>query len=325
MWHVQVLGLEFANQHVGALDQRRHLVQQGIVVDGLAAATDLGCRGGELAGNLGLALGKRSDHRAVLGQRGTVAVGIRQNHGIDRCFKAVAVGAVARSETEHLDRHHGAAVQGDQAMRRTHKMHAAPAGQFAVGFQLVAHDFGDRQLGNGFFKCLLQPGVQRRTGDEAVVKQRFGLAVGGAFEPGDSGDGIGHIAAECLQFLQQGGRGVACRVQTDRDRHQLLLHRLVSGFEPDVADMGRQSAWRSIGRDHRVGTRQAQGFELICQHGGKRLTEFLECLGRQLFDEQFDQKVFRCHVQAPFFVILFICSTHWRGAIGKPRRSRLSR
>ena len=157
--HVQKLFFKRADQHIGPLDQRRHFVQQRIVVNRHHAAADFCRRFGQLAGDFGLAVGKAGDDRAVDFQRGGVAVGVGKHHRIDGGFKTVAVREVASAQAQHLDRHHRAAVQRDQTMRRAHKVHAGPAGQFAVGFQLVAHDFRDRQLGNRFFQRFLQAGV----------------------------------------------------------------------------------------------------------------------------------------------------------------------
>ena len=82
--HIQKLFFEFANQHVGALDQGGYFVQKGIVVNRFHnAATRFAylrrrCR--QLPHNFGAAICKTGNHCAIAGQRGGVTVGIRQHH-----------------------------------------------------------------------------------------------------------------------------------------------------------------------------------------------------------------------------------------------------
>ena len=202
MRHAQELLFKLADDDVGALDQRGHFVEQGFVFDGAGTVADLGGGSGQLAGNLGLALGKAGDHGAVFLQRSGVAVGVCQHHGRHGRFKAVALRAVASREAQRLHGHHGGAMQRHQAVRGAHKVHAGPAGQkvvhAAIGFKLVAHHLGDGELGDGFVQGLLQTGLQRRAGHHAVVEQGFGLAVLGALQGGHSGCGVGHIRTQRL-------------------------------------------------------------------------------------------------------------------------------
>jgi len=325
--HAQELLFKLADDHVGALDQRGHFVQQGFVFDGAGTVADLGGGSGELARDLSLALGKGGDHRAVFLQRGGVAVGVLQHHGRHGSFKTVAGGAVARRETQRLDGHHGAAMQCHQAVRGAHKVHAGPAGQLAIGFELVAHHLGDGELGNGFVQRLLQASRQRGAGHHAVVEQGFGLAVLRALERGHGGCGVGHIGAQRLQLFEQCGGGVAVLVQADGHGHELLLHSLVGGLVGHGGHMRSQAAGRGKWRDHRSGRRQALGLELVAQHGGKGIAQLLQRLGGQFFNKQFNEEVLGRHVLVLSLVhaaFLTICSTHSRGAMGKPRRSRLS-
>ncbi len=130
LWHRQELRLKCAQQHIRALDQGCHLIEQRLVfnrMQGGACRTGPLGHGGELAHDLGAALGKGRNHRAIARQCGGVAVSVFNHHRRDGGLKAMALRALARAEPEQLDRHHAAAVQRQQAVRRAHKLHAAPA------------------------------------------------------------------------------------------------------------------------------------------------------------------------------------------------------
>ena len=187
-------------------------------------------------------------------------------------------------------------MQRHQAVGRAHKMYAAPAGQLAVGLQLVAHDFGDGQPGQGFFKRFLQAGIQAGTCNQAVIKQGWGLAVGRLAQGGHGGCGVGDIGTQRLQFLEQRRCRLTRRVQPHAHGHELLLHGFVGGLEPDPGDVRGQTAWRGKRGHHRFIGGQALGAQLVGQHGGKGLTQLLEHLGREFFDEQFNEKIFGCHL-----------------------------
>ena len=126
MRHTQELGLELAGQHVGALDQGGHFVEQGFVFDRTGTVAHLGSSSVQLVHDLGATLSKAGDDRAVIFQGLCVLVGMQQHHGRDLGLKAVALCAVARCQAQRLDRHHGAAMQGNQAVRWAHKVHTAP-------------------------------------------------------------------------------------------------------------------------------------------------------------------------------------------------------
>ena len=168
--HGEEFLFELADQHVRTLDQRGDFVEQGIVVDRLAAG--LGSGGGELAGDFGAALGKGGDDGALGGQLGSVFVGVGKDDRVDGRFEAVAMRFAAGVQAENRQRYDIAAVQGNEAMRRTDEIDAAPA-----VLQLVAHHLGDGQRGQSGFQRLLQAFGQRRTLGQAVVEQDFGLAV----------------------------------------------------------------------------------------------------------------------------------------------------
>ena len=171
--HVEELRLELADQHVGALDQRGHFVEQRVVLDRLRRRRrpsprprPAGARSRRGASS------KLAMTAPSCRQRGGVAVGVAKRHLGSARLEAVAVRAAAGLQAQRLDRHHVAAVQRHQRHARAHELHVAPA----VG-QLVGHDLGNRQLGDGFVQRLLQALGQRRALGGAVVEQRLGLAV----------------------------------------------------------------------------------------------------------------------------------------------------
>ena len=103
-------------------------------------------------------------------------------------------------------------MQRQQLMGGPHKVHAAPAGQFAVGLKLVLHHLGNRQLGQRLIQRFLQAFGQVRAFGHAVVKQCLGLAIRGTFERCHSRGWVAHIGAQGLQFLEQCGGRVATGV-----------------------------------------------------------------------------------------------------------------
>ena len=70
--HRQERGIELPEQHIGPLNQRGYLVQQRIIINRLQ--TLLCSHGSKLARNLGAALGKAGDDRALLTQLLRVAI-----------------------------------------------------------------------------------------------------------------------------------------------------------------------------------------------------------------------------------------------------------
>jgi len=149
--HIEELLLELADQHIGALDQGRHLIEQGFVFDGAHAVAHTGRGGRQLAHDLGTTLGKARDHGAITAQGVGIGIGMLDRDDRLGGLESVTQGGVARLQAQHLERHHAGAMQGDHAVRRAHEVHAAPAGQLAIGFELVGHDLRDRQLGQRFF------------------------------------------------------------------------------------------------------------------------------------------------------------------------------
>ena len=110
MRHFEECRLELAQQHVGPLDQRRHFVEQRLVLD-RSRVTGLGGNLRELARNVRAPVFEAGDDGAIARERRGVAVGIGDAHRIDRGLEAVAVRRVAGLQSQHFDRHHLQAVQ----------------------------------------------------------------------------------------------------------------------------------------------------------------------------------------------------------------------
>ena len=277
-----------------------------------------------MAGDVGAARLKAGDYCPVTRQRGGVVVGVGKHHVRQSRFKAVALGGVASAQAQRGDWHYGAAVQGNQAMGRAHKAHRGPAGQFAIALELVAHDLGDGQFGNSVTQGFLQALGQRGAAHGALKKQGFGLAVHGALEASHGR----RIGAQGLQLFQQRGRGAAAGVQAHGHRHEFLRDGFVSRSGAHAAHMHRQTAGRGEVGHGGIGAGQALGLQAVSQHAGKGQSEFLQGLGRQFFYQQFNKQVLGGHVRVSclYAAAAFwgICAIHSRGAMGKPRRSRLS-
>jgi hypothetical protein len=230
----------------------------------------------------------------------------------------VAVSDTTGAQAQRLHRHHRIAVQGHEAVRRAHEMHARPA----VG-QLIAHDLGDRQPGQRLVQRLLQSLGQAGAGQAAVEVQRLRLAVGLTAQLRQRRVG----RAEGSQLLLQRRRRLTGSIQRHGRRHQLVLQLTVGGLRCNALHMHGQPSRRGIGADRRIGRGQALRLQCVGEQRGKGLAELLQGLRRQLLDEQLDQQVVVAHgAQAAFFASCALTSSaHSRGAIGKPSRARLSR
>ena len=202
-------------------------------------------------------------------------------------------------------------------MCRPHKAHAAPARQLTATLQLIAHHLRNRQLGNRLCQGFLQAFNQSSALGRALVIQRFSFAIHRSLETRNRR----FICTKSLQFFQERWRGFAVCTQANTDWHEFLRHRFIRRARSHSRDVRCQAARR--GKAGELGFRACQALrhQLIAQHRSKRITQLLKCLGRQLFNKQFNEKIFISHSnsQAAFFSI---CATHSRGAIGKPRRSR---
>ncbi len=181
-------------------------------------------------------------------------------------------------------------------MRGANKAHRTPAGQVAAGVQLVAHDFGNGQLGNRFGQGFLQAFSQGHACHDVVQKQAFGLTVGLTLEPSQHRCEVGHIHAHAAQAFEQRGAGSAVCRQPHRHRHQFHSLGFVRRTCCHIRQMRCQTPRRGIRRQYRLRRSQALDHELIFQHRSKRIAQFFQRLGRQLFHKEFYKKVFRrCH------------------------------
>ena len=124
--HVQKFFFKLAHQHVGPLDQRCNFIKQRVVINRMAISNLCSCSI-QLADNFSTSICKTGDYRTVFGQRFGIAVSMLQNHRVNQRLKPVAVRGVASFQPQRLDRHHIAAMQSHQTMRRPHKLHIAPA------------------------------------------------------------------------------------------------------------------------------------------------------------------------------------------------------
>ena len=148
------------------------------------------------------------------------------------------VGDAARFQAENGNVDDLAAVQRDQAMRRAHELHRGRA----VG-ELVAHHFGDGQLGYRFLQRELQAGGERDARNRLLEEGIFGIAFDPALEL---------IRRGAFLFQAFGERRARLAVGAERDfgRHQFLRLGPVRSLWPHVLDEYGQPARR--GEDPRV-------------------------------------------------------------------------
>ena len=231
--HGQEFLFKLPHHHVGPLHQGRHLIEQRVVVNRLEVRAGTRSSRDQLARNFGPPFGKGSNHRTVTQHRFGINIGVGDADLLDRRFKAMALGLPPGQQPQHRHRHHLFAMQGHQRVRRTHKIHRAPAIR-----QLVGHHFGNRQRCQSRLNRLLQAFGKDGAFGEAVVEQDLGLAV--IFAPqARHGRGIG---PQRRQFFQQGGRAVTLSIEAHRNRHEFLHHGLVRSDRENTGDMRGQSA-----------------------------------------------------------------------------------
>ena len=334
--HREELGLEAAAQHVRSLHQRRHLVQQGLVLDGPQA---LACGGfGQLAGDLGAACRKRRDHRALVLQRTFVGIGPGNGDGRYQGFEAVALGGATGNQPQlRLQWHHLITVQNHQTMSGPDEGRLIPSRAGAVGPQRKPHELGHGQLDDGHPQGHLQGRRQRRARLHPVEKQYLCLAISGAPQRRHRC----RISTQGRQFLQQCRGGCTAGVQADGHRHQLVRHGPVRGCAVDICHMDCQPAWRRIRRQDARRGDQALRPQAVGQRVCEGFAQLLQGLGRQLLDQQLHQQAARAsrryghtgyggvHAQAALLSCCAHCastsSAQARGAMGKPSRARLCR
>jgi hypothetical protein len=209
--HGQKLGLKLAQEHMGALDQGGHFIEQGRIVNGREALFGSGCM--QLARDLGVACGKARNHCTLLLQLVGVVVGTLQHHGVNLGLKTVAMGLAARLQAQHRNGHHLGAMQGHQAMGRAHEVHTRPA----IG-ELVLHDLGDGQLGQRGIERLLQALGECGAGGNTVKKQSLSLAIHLALELGQHRG----VQPQAGEFFGESGGGLALGAQGHAHGHELL-------------------------------------------------------------------------------------------------------
>jgi hypothetical protein len=275
----QELGLEAAHQDVRTLHQRRHLVQQGLVIQRPKA---LG-RGrlGELACDLFATFVEGGDHRALLAQDAGVGVGLGHHQRVDLRLEAVAVRDAPGLQAQRRHRHDLAAVQGKQPVSRSHEVHAGPA----VG-QLVLHHLGDRQPCDGLVERALESRRKVDTRLHRVQEQHVGLAVRSPTQ----GRHDGFVGAERGQFLAQRGGGHAGVVQGHGHRHQLVRYGPVGGDAAHRSEVCGQAARRGEDGQHRGGFGQPLNPQGLVQPLREGLAQAAQRLGRQFLDEQLHQQ-----------------------------------
>ena len=145
LWHLQERFVKVTHHHGGALHQAGHFLHQRVVEQdrfGFVIAKQKRFHFQTTAQALGLAAQgahhgaaafvKAGDHRAIARQGGGVVIGMGDLHRRHSGFKAMALCTVTGLPAQRLHRHHRAAMQRQQAMRRAHKAHGAPAGQVAI-------------------------------------------------------------------------------------------------------------------------------------------------------------------------------------------------
>jgi hypothetical protein len=166
----------------------------------------------------------------------------------------------------------------------------------------------------------LQAFGERHAGRHAIVEKHFGLAVARTPQFRHRLD----AQPQRGQALLQRGRGRAQGVQADAHRHQLVGNGPVGGARHHPGQMHGKPARRGKGRHDGVFRRKPLGLQGVSQGDGECLAELLQRLGRQFLDEEFDQQILRLHA-APFAIFSNTSPAQSRGAIGKPKRARLSR
>ena len=191
------------------------------------------------------------------------------------------------------DRHHLGAVQRHQAVRRAHEVHAGPA----VG-ELVAHDLGDRQLGERLVERLLQ--ARRRASRRA--RGCRGTAPRPCRRAGACSCGTADASApSAASFFSSAGVGLAVGVE----RHATGISLCDTGLVGAPARPRRRRAppggaamAKAVSRG--IGCGQALRLAGASDSSrGERLAQLLQRLGRQLLDEQFDQQVLACVMLMP--------------------------
>ena len=141
MRHVEELFFKTAHQDIGALDQGRHFLHQGVVKQAVfylrvtQALQSMGHfqlgmtlvgLGTQLANHVAAALFAVGYHRAVLDQTFGVVIGMLEHHLVQPGLKSMPLSAVTRRQAQGFDAQDLAAMHHHQAVGRSHKFHTAP-------------------------------------------------------------------------------------------------------------------------------------------------------------------------------------------------------
>ena len=296
--HGQKFGFEFADIHRRVLDQRRHLVEQvGVVAQAGVLARGLAH---QLRVDVGAPLGEGRNHLAFGQQRALIRVGVG-NLQFAAAHEAVSHGHLAGVEVEHPARHHAVAVQQDERVHRAHELRLA---------RPPAHHLGNRQRLDGEADHLGEHRVELRAGNGVGVEQRLGLAVHAPLEGGHQR----RVDALGGELLEQRRLGRAVGVEGHRHRHQFFGHFTRRRSITHTGDGHRQPPRRGKGMAARVGVGQIAGHQFGVNRARKALAQLGQCLGRQLFGEQFDEQGCGTHC-APSVAVA-------APSIGKPSASR---
>ena len=271
--------LEMAGVDHGPFDQRVHLIEQRF-----GHNDRIGAGGLEQFGADGLlALAIAGDDLALRLQRARIRRGVLDDDFASR-QETVAQRHVARLQAERADGDDLAVEQRNQLVGGAHELDV-----LAIR-ALIRHHLRDRKVGDGLRQCSLQAVSQQGAACGVAIKQRFGLAVGRAFQR-FGGDGLhAHGLGQCGQLLDQRRCGLALGIEGDGHGQHLLAQLAIGRSAAHAGDRCGQAARR--GKSFYGGAlfEQALRRQTVKQAACKRLAEAGQRLGRQFFGQQFDQE-----------------------------------
>src|SRR5262249_25356287 len=194
--------------------------------------------------DLGAPLGKARNDLAFRFKRRLVGFG-RSNVDISASHKAVTAGRASGLKSERRNRYNVGAVQRAQSMRRPNELDRSAAGP------LVAHDFGDRQIGYCLFEYLLQTKLEIPSLGQGAEPDIFVPAIQrnvqmiGAIP--SIGIAVSQVSApDLVEALAQALSSLARRVRSGRCWHQLLDDFRVRRNRRYMADRHREPSRRSV-------------------------------------------------------------------------------
>ena len=330
--HAQKVRIELAREHIGMLHQCTDLIQERLVFEHAQRFAQTLRERPQLFANRFAPTLKTGHHPTLLKEHTLVVAWVCHGQARGQCLKTMALGVIRRLKTQCTQGQHFFAIQGQQAMHRSHKMHAAPARQGAVAVQLITHELGDGQRAQA-----LAQGLLRTFGEGGASLGGFGPQI-------DLFAIIDFFQGRHAQVRQPHGRelfgkrrrGLTLRVQAHALRHQLLLDGFGAGLWQDTLYAHGQTPRRGktfkTGRGGGEPLRHQTVKNPLC----KGSAQCFQSLRGQLFGQEFNEqglaelgRLHRCrHAGTAFDVrpgIAGMAATHWAGAMGNPRRSRLSR